>query len=171
MNQKRLQLVVKLEGFTNLSGQSLVEVVVALGVVVVLAIALVSSSLVTQKTSRSAAATSQATKLVQQNIEQIRVFRDRQGFGFLDNNNCWVLVTPDPDPLKWRLANTVPNTCPESIILGQTTFNRSVRIEAVAVNANQKRIKVTVTWADSGGVQTVSNTTVLSNCVTTSVAC
>lgn len=170
MNQKRLQLVVKLEGFTNLGGQSLVEVVVALGVVVVLAIALVSSSLITQKTSRSAANTAQATKLVQQNIEQIRVFRDRSGFGSLANSNCWVMVTSDPDPLTWRLANTAPNTCPESIILGQTTFKRSVRIED-AVNANQKRITVTVTWADSGGVQTVSNTTVLSNCVTTIVAC
>lgn len=145
-------------------GQSLVEVVVALGVVVILAIALVSTSLITQKTSRSAANTAQATKLVQQNIEQIRVFRDRRGFGSLENSNCWVLVATDPDSLNWRLANTAPNTCPESIILGQMTFNRSVRIEDGA-NANQKRIIVTVTWADSGGVQTVSNTTVLSNCV------
>lgn len=154
------------------SGQSLVEVVVALGVVVVLAIALVGASLVTQRTSRSAANTTQATKLVQQNIEQIRVFRDRRGFGSLANSNCWVMVTSDPDPVNWRLANTAPNTCPESIILGQTTFNRSVRIEdALNANANQKRITVTVTWADSGGVQTVSNTTVLSNCLTTNVAC
>lgn len=153
------------------SGQSLVEVVVALGVVVALAVALVTTSLVTQRTSRTAKNNTQATKLVQQNIEQMRVFRDRKGFLSLADGNCWVLVSSDVDPVNWTLVNNPPGVvCPEAIILNQTTFSRSVRITAGA-NANQKVVTVTVTWVDSGGIQTVSNTTVLSNCVNAGVSC
>lgn len=148
-------------------GQSLVEVVVALAVVVVLAISLVTASLLTQRTSRSATSNTQATKLVEENIEQIRVFRDRKGFSALNNGGCWVLVTTNPDPSNWTLSNS---SCPEPKILGGITFNRSMSI-AGGANANQKVVIVIVTWTDSTGQQTVSNTTVLSNCVSTTTSC
>lgn len=152
-------------------GQSLVEVVIALGVVVVLAVSLVAASLVTQRSARSAKNNTQATKLVQQGIENLRIFRDRQGFSALANDNCWVLInTSDTDVGNWKLANTPSAPCPESILLAETTFRRSIKIENGA-NSNQKKVTVEVTWVDSSGIQKVTNVTNLSNCVTGSVAC
>ncbi|MEK9147204.1 MAG: hypothetical protein AAB639_03330 [Patescibacteria group bacterium] len=155
-------------------GQSLVEVVIALGVVVVLAVSLVSASLVTQRSARSAKNNTQATKLVQQTIENLRIFRDRQGFAALANNSCWVLVnTSDTNVGNWKLANNLTNPsadCPQSISLAEVTFTRSIAIENGA-NSNQKKVTVVVTWVESGGTQTVTNVTNLSNCITTSVAC
>jgi type II secretory pathway pseudopilin PulG len=155
------------------SGQSLVEVVVALGVVVALAVSLVTTTLVTQRSSRTARNNTQATKLVQEKIEQMRVFRDRKGFDSLVNspaNSCWVLVSTDPDPVNWTLSNTSPNTCPQPVVLSQTTFARSI-VVTDGSNANQKVVTVTVTWNDPGGLQTVTNTTVLSNCVNVNTPC
>ena len=72
-------------------GQSLVEVVVSVGIAVMLAISLITTSLITQKSSRAARNNSQATKLVQQTLEQLRVYRDRYGFAALPN-------VPQPPP-------------------------------------------------------------------------
>jgi len=146
-------------------GQSLIEVVIALAVVVGLAVALLTTTLVVQKASRTSKNNSQATKLVQQNNEQIRILRDRQGFASLVNNNCWVLTnTGDTDPNNWKLANSSsapPVTCPELVPLDQALFNRSLKVED-GVNTDQKKVTVTVSWTDSGGTRSVSNQTILS---------
>lgn len=144
-------------------GQSLIEVVVALSIVSLLAIALITSSLVTQRTSRNATNDTQATKLVQQNIEQIRVFRDRRGFSALVDGACYVLNTSNPDPAGWTL-----NACGgvtangEAITLSNTQFTRKVAITTSGAN---KKITVTVNWQDGSNAKTVSNVTILSNCV------
>lgn len=148
----------------NRSGQSLVEVVVALGVVVALAVALITTSLVTQRTSRTAQNNTQATKLVQQNIEQVRVFRDRLGFSSLSNGSCLTLNTTNPDPLQWSLSNcSGPTAGGEVITLGSIDFTRKIAISTP--DTNRKQVIVTVSWTDSGGLQSVTNTTFLSNCV------
>lgn len=155
------------------SGQSLIEVVIALGVIVALAVSLVTASLVTQKSSRSAKNNTQAAKLAQQSVEQIRVFRDRVGFSALANNNCWVMLSTDTDPINWKLVNSGSSpsaTCPEALTLNETNFSRSIKIEA-GTNALQKKVTVTVTWTDSGGLQTVTNVTYLSDCVSSQTAC
>src|SRR3990172_11075319 len=90
---------------TFFGGQSLIEVVVSVGVAVLLAVSLITTSLITQKSSRSARNNSQATKLVQQTLEQLRVYRDRYGFAALPNvpqpPPAWYcLNTPDYDPLS-----------------------------------------------------------------------
>ena len=147
---------------TRFFGQSLIEVVIAMAVIVGLAVALVTTTLVVQKASRTSKNNSQATKLVQQNIEQIRILRDRKGFTVLTNNNCWVLInTTDADPNNWDLATTPSVACPELVVLNQVVFNRSLKIEDGA-NPDQKKITVTVSWTDSGGTQSVSNQTILS---------
>lgn len=159
----------------SLHGQSLVEVVVALGVVIALAVALVTTSLVTQRASRTAKNNTQATKLAQQSIEQMRVFRDRKGFVELVNNTggCKKLVMPSSDPNPpspapgWSISGSSP--CPEQIVQDQTTFGRSIVISNDSPSSpNRRVVAVTVTWTDSGGLQTVTSTTVLSNCVNTS---
>ena len=165
-------------------GQSLIEVVIALAVVVALAISLVTASLITQKTSRSATSNTEATKLVQENIEQIRVFRDRKGFSALTNSpasGCTggglVLVTTNSDPLQWTLSNSLSTpsvACPETKTLGQTNFSRKLTISdpaSASLIGKQKKVVVTVSWMDSSGTQSVSNDTVLSNCVSSTETC
>lgn len=145
----------------SLSGQSLVEVVVALGVVVALAMALITASLVTQRASRTAQSSTQATKLVQQNIERLRVFRDRNGFDQLANGTYRCIGDTDLDPSNWVLEG-IPANCP-AISLGNVDFTSEITISTPQVN--KKQVVVRVQWADSGGIQSVTNTTFLSNCV------
>lgn len=149
-------------------GQSLIEVVVAVGIVAVAVVALVSAIIFTQKTARSANLQTQATKLAEESIEQIRVVRDRRGFSYLVNDSCWKLVITDPaDPTTWNFSNTAPNICPEIISLGNIAFSRSIKIEDGS-NSRQKKVTITVSWQESGGVRSVINSTFFSNCLGTS---
>lgn len=90
------------------NGQSLIEVLVAVGVATLLGIALVSTAVLTQKTSRSTQNTAYATKLAQEMVEQLRIFRDQsrnklEAFPFyasLDPNYsiCYTITsTKNPD--------------------------------------------------------------------------
>ena len=153
----------KVQSSKLLRGQSLIEVVVALAVVTLLAISLVSTSLVTQRASRSAKNSTQATKLVEQNIEQIRVFRDRKGFDAIpvSTTSCYILSASDPNPGNWSLSTTNCTTGGEIITLNNTSFNRKIAITLPV--ANKKLIEVTVTWTDSGGSQTVKSQTFLTS--------
>jgi type II secretory pathway pseudopilin PulG len=141
-----------------LLGQSLIEVVIALGIVVALSTALITAGLITQRSSRTAQYNSQATRLAQQNIEQIRIFRDRQGFSAISDGSCFTIDASSPDPAIWTLSTAM---CPtgESLILGNIQFNR--RISISPDGSDKKIIEVTVSWEDSGGVQVVKNETIL----------
>src|SRR5437879_249242 len=95
------------------NGQTLIEVIVALGVAVILAVSLITTSLITQKAARSARNNTQATKLAQEYIEQIRVYRDRKGFAnafaSVTENVCLKLNTTNPTPENWTLDNISPS--------------------------------------------------------------
>src|SRR3989338_9855914 len=84
-------------------GQSLIEVVIGAGISVILAIALISTSLIVQKTARAAKNNTQATKLAQETIEQLRVMRDRKGFAAIGVGDCRGLVATGIDPVTWQL--------------------------------------------------------------------
>ncbi len=142
-------------------GLSLIEVVIALAVVVTLAVSLIATSLITQKSSVTARNNSQATKLVQQNIEQVRILRDRRGFNYLatiTDSSCYTLNTSIADPVNWTLDSCSTG---EAITFNNVVFTRKIALATIA--ANKKSITVTVTWTDSGGTQTVNNVTYLSD--------
>ena len=155
---------------TFFGGQSLIEVVVSVGVAVLLAVSLITTSLITQKSSRSARNNSQATKLVQQTLEQLRVLRDRKGFSvatFPDapTPTCFTFNSTDPEPINWALISTNcsdPLTNSQTITLDTTNFIR--KIEMVNQGAiNEKRlITVTVSWDESGQTRSVKSQTFLS---------
>ena len=154
-------------------GQSLLEVVVAVGIVSALAVALISTSLFTQKTSRSTAANTQASKLVQQNIEQLRIFRDRKGLIAFPDGNCNILTTVDAEPKNWGFSGC---SVGEKISANNVDFYRRIAISTISLFSDplKKKVVVTVSWTDSSGLQTVSNTTILtnlSNCIDASGAC
>lgn len=158
-------------------GQTLVEVIIALGIVVVLAVGLISASLITQRASRTAKNNAQATKLVQQNIEQMRIYRDRRGYEAIANspagNGCYRLEnTANPDINLWNLVSFA---CPqltlyESVPLDNVNFSRRVLI-ANGSSSTSKLITVEVAWNESDGVHKVASNTILSKCVVNAVGC
>lgn len=148
------------------AGQSLIEVVIALGIVVVGVVALVSTTIFTQKTARSANAQTQATKLAEESLEQIRVLRDRKGYGFLDTTSlCKVIDSSLPDPNNWQLNNCVSPG--QTIVLDNISFARMIVISEITPGV-KKMATVTVSWQESGGGRSVKNSTFLSNCLGTS---
>src|SRR3989344_2040124 len=159
---------------TFFSGQSLVEVVVSIGIAVILAISLITTSLITQKSSRSARNNSQATKLVQQTLEQIRVFRDRHSpddptvddkLEFLPNaptTTCYSLDATSSNPDNWTL-NSASCSTTQTITLDNTNFNRKIEmINEPLVTAEKRLITVTVSWDESGQTRSVKSQTFLS---------
>lgn len=151
----------------NWKGQSLIEVVVALAVVIMLAISLVATTLLVQKASKNASDTTKATKLVQQNIEQVRIFRDRNvgGFDTLPASGCFRIDTSGADPASWNLVplascTPIPPPGAEVLVFNNTTFSRWLSF--AAPTSTEKTLTVVVSWSDSSGIQQVSNSTFLS---------
>ncbi|MEX2028332.1 MAG: type II secretion system protein [Candidatus Curtissbacteria bacterium] len=158
----------------DLRGQSLIEVVVALAVVIMLAVSLVATTLLVQKASKNAQNTTQATKLVQQNIEQVRIFRDRgvTGFDALPDSGCHKLNTVNADPAAWTVSSLAscegnPPSGSESVVFENVTFNRWLSF--TSPSSRRKTVTVTVSWNDSGGNHEVTNQTVLSKLCQSSV--
>ena len=150
----------------NFGGQSLIEVVVSIGIAVILAISLITTSLITQKSSRSARNNSQATKLVQQTLEQWRVYRDRYGFAALPNvpppTPAWYcLNTPNSDPSSWAWDNTSCTTT-QTISLDNSNFTRKIEVLNQGVSNEKRLITVTVSWDESGQTRSVKSQTFLS---------
>src|SRR3989344_5991526 len=145
------------------TGQSLVEVVVSIGIAVILAISLITTSLITQKSSRSARNNSQATKLVQQTLEQLRVFRDRTGFSGLPSAPATTIcadfnIVDASNPSTWTFASPAP-ACPYFELVPNTIFSR--QIEFLNQGAEKRLITVTVSWDESGQTRSVKSQTIL----------
>lgn len=145
------------------AGQSLVEVIVSVGIAVVLAIALISAGLITNKTAGSARNNTQATKLAEQYIEQVRVYRDRRGISTLlsKGNGVFCIDSSNADPSLWDLVTA---GCPQTVTLGGVNFSRSITIAETSPSdpTHKKLISATVTWGESGGTQSVTSQTILS---------
>lgn len=151
-------------------GLSLIEVVIAMAIVVVVAVALVSTTIFTQKTSRSASAQIQAAKLAEENIEQLRVLRDRKGFDALHIRPCSILNASTSDIMLWNMdtaCSSMNEDSWEQIQLDNVLFRRKI---AVCVNpgpfcngsVDTKAVTVTVSWQEPGGTRSVSSVTYFS---------
>ena len=150
-----------------LPGLSLIEVMVSLAVLGLLAVALISTTLITQKGARAAKADTQAAKLVQEYSEQIRIFRDRKGFSSLvntpANQSTCINSTNFSNPESWILTTA---GCPEQNVVDNVTFTRQLNI--APIDDHKKQVTIAVTWVDSGGTQTRSHVLILSDCVQSS---
>lgn len=138
-------------------GQSLIEVVISAGISVILAIALISTSLIVQKTARAAKNNTQATKLAQETIEQLRVMRDRKGFAAITSGDCQGLNAQADDPSSWNLTSECGQ--PVNVEASGTKFSRKI---SVIENGNNKTITVTISWEEAGGQKFVTSQTILS---------
>lgn len=144
-------------------GQTMIEVVVAVGVAVMLCVSLITTSLVTQRTARSARNNTQATNLAQEYVEKLRIMRDRLGFDTLypmisdTSLNC-MTINDSGDASTWTLVScTDPGS--STILDSKTTFWR--KIDFTNKTINKINFDVYVVWDDSSGRQTVRSQGIL----------
>lgn len=124
----------------NVRGQSLVEIVVSVGVVALLITGVVVATTISLKNSQSATLRSLAVQFAQEGLESTRLLRNAaweefQGYAglwCLDKNNAW---TP-----------AVAGSCPANI---DGTFTRGVTF---VWNPLEERMEITisVSWDDGG---------------------
>lgn len=153
---------------TNKRGQSIIEVLIAFGVIVVLGIALVSAGLLTQRTSISARNNTQATKLVQGYLEQVRVIRDIVGYTAFKNAysdaTCYVVAnSTGSDPSLWSLSPSCTGTAPlngEIVTFNNVSFFRKVTL--ANTTSTNRDVNVTVTWKEGVNDRVITANTVLS---------
>jgi len=124
-------------------GQSLIEAVVAIGVVIMLVTGLIVGTTVALKNSRLARNRSTANKYAQEGIELARGLRDRGWIGFQARDGLYCLGDDSIFP------DTPSASC--TINIG-TAFTRSV-----SFNWQDPRMETVVTVSWYTGTQTVSS--------------
>lgn len=156
-------------------GQSLIEVLVAFAVSVLIGVALITASLAAQKTALGARNQSQATKLLQEYVEQTRAIRDANGYGGSGlqvpgvSPSCYTLSTPDlTNPAGWSMssfacpasATTLSASANQVPITNGATFYRWITI--TTIDSLKEKVAVDVSWAEGGNVRNVHSETIFS---------
>lgn len=137
---------------TTNSGQSLFEVVFAVGIMAIILVAVVALAAKSVKNSDLSGANASATKYAQGAVEWIRSQRDANWTNLTSHvgTNCLV-----GNPLSgW--GGALP--CP---ITGDTTFRR--RAILTSINPSTIDAAVEVSWTDSSGIHTVRSVTRFTN--------
>ncbi len=146
-------------------GQSLIEVLVAFGVVVMVGMALITASLATQRTSISARNKSQATELAQQYLEQVRVIRDVKGFSVPVTGCRTIDYSTSSNPALWAISSGVcTGLAPadgEQVTLNNIIYYRKVNFSVITTNLSTKAV-VKVDWKEGTNDRSVSNETIIS---------
>lgn len=145
-------------------GQSLIEVVIATAVIILLATGLIAGTTAALKANISARARSEATKLVQEGLEEARHDRDSgwQAFqGYTATYNPAYYCLPSTNTFTPTGGNGNPNTdttlCAANVLVTVGSGNISYRRYATFEwdNTNQRmRVSVMVKWLESGTERT-----------------
>lgn len=149
------------------AGQTLLELVMAIGVGVVVVTAIVSITTLSLKNSGFAKTNAQATRHSQEAIEWLRAERDKSWptvFAKSGVTAQYYCLTN----LAWPAA---PGTCTATQYITGTTFKREIslinRDLEPSIDGNETiQAEVTVTWNDSSGDHQSKLTTQLTNWVT-----
>lgn len=161
-NNYQFQIITNFK-FRFSAGQSLIEVVVSVGIAVILAVSLITTSLISQKSARIAKRNTQATKIAQETTEQVRVFRDRKGFEALPKTLCYKLSRKSPDDVfTWEF---LPVVCADKdtwqpVDSDKVTFFQ--KIEFNGKDDDNKLVTVSIGWDEPEGFKFVSSQTILS---------
>ncbi|MDP1722704.1 MAG: hypothetical protein Q8L37_05840 [Candidatus Gottesmanbacteria bacterium] len=134
------------------SGQTLAEVVVAIGVVVLLVTGLIFGTSVTLKASQYGKARSQAVQYAQEAIEVTRNLRDSGWTTFFTYGGV--------SPLSWCLNKAgvwtaMSGSCSTNI---DTVYTRTVTLTWIEIDKKMK-VDVVVSWIDGNKTFTVPVTT------------
>lgn len=155
---------------SNESGQTLMEVIIAMTVGILVVTALTFATIYSLRNANFAKTSSQATKLAQEGIERVRIGRDRYKpiTGNFKINNSDITSWDDPDLWSNQISpNCIPNcyfNITSSGVLQYTgttsslaepidpNFNRMVILsDDSRTYATQKTVMVIVTWTDASG--------------------
>ncbi len=145
-----------------MKGQSLFEVLVAVGVVGIVLLALVGLATSSIKNSSSSKNISRATRYSQEAVEWLRGERDRGWSDFAahvtaSNRYCFN-ISPIP-PNAWD--NT--GECTSDEYISGTNFIRNVLLTFSSGDSNKINVVVTTSWSDSQGNHDAKAETVLTN--------
>jgi type II secretory pathway pseudopilin PulG len=136
-------------------GQSLLEVLTALGVAVIIIVALSILAVSSLRNAQHARAQAEATKYVNGGLEQVRTVRDRQGWSMFFSYavpKCYSVQTSD-----WTLQED--SSCSGVPVSGHI---RTILLEDQTTPEGEgRKVTVTVSWTDSFGPNTSSATTIL----------
>jgi len=148
------------------SGQSLVEVIVAVGLILTAVVALLTLATSSMKSSGFGAAKARATKLANEEMELVRAYRDEFGWSVFSSATgvptcldpaapCHIEVNPITSVMTMRSGNDV----------AVLPFARSFVVvpPGVAVDQSTYTIAVRVTWTDQSGDHTVEISSVLAD--------
>lgn len=149
----------------NNSGQSLFEVIIALGLVAMIITAVVGLATSTVRNSTFSKDNSVVTKYAQEAIEWIRQQRDTEDWATFVTHTTRVHL----GTLSWTVTNdtvsgtsysrTVAFTCERYDVVSGT----KTTLVCPDTTTNSVGVKVTVTWADGQGVHSVSVPTTLTS--------
>jgi hypothetical protein len=131
------------------SGQSLVEVVVATGVITVIVTGLVVAAITSLKASQSSRARSIATKLTQDGMESMRNIRDNGWQTFISYSDGEAWCFPITNVLQGH-----GSTCTNNITIGTVRFTRTVLVTSQAGPPESADVTISVTWNESGITRT-----------------
>jgi type II secretory pathway pseudopilin PulG len=138
----------------NQSGQSLVEVIVAVGMMALLLVAILALVALSVKNSRLAKTRNQAVALAQEGIELMRTYRDYSWTELMSRANGTVFDLPD----NWIIANGLTNNCPSDFPIN-SVFRRCVSLNNTTGAIN---VLLTVAWQEGAKIYQTEQTTQLS---------
>lgn len=130
-------------------GQSLFEVLFAVGIAAIILIAVVSLSVQSVKTSDASKNNSLATKYALEGIEWVRQQRDNTVWATFSSYAGGVRNLGD---LNWTSGSSQ---------IGTSIFHRTIQL--TSSGADTFIVEIRVSWDDSGGAHEVKNTTKLTN--------
>ncbi|MBI3384756.1 hypothetical protein HY030_01015 [Candidatus Gottesmanbacteria bacterium] len=126
-------------------GQSMIETLIALGIGVLIIVALVQSIVTSIKNSQFAKNQTLATRFSQEGIEIIRSVRDRLGWpSFYNSYNTKTKCLGSNDYTTW--GDTLPCTINTGDI-----FSRQASFSDPSGSGNQILVNVTTAWTDTTG--------------------
>ena len=138
----------------KLRGETLIEIVLAIGLAVMVLFALVVLGSSSIKTGTSSSRRSVAEKLSSSGIEAIRYLRDTNGFDNL-SNGCYKI---DPDQIVDNLAC---DTWDALTLADGSKYDRKIEVADYAGSSTMKKVTATSKWVESGGDKQVVISTVL----------
>lgn len=142
-------------------GQSLLEVIVASGVLVFVLVAVVSGMILSVRNSRFAQNQALATKYTQETIEMFRHFYSALGWEafyqeFLNDSAVatfsyclpTLITEPDPQVAAQEFQDLSPGPCPPTTYIPGTEFLREVSVIRGATVDDPIELEVRVSWIE-----------------------
>lgn len=142
------------------SGQSLFEVVMALGIMAMIIVTLVLLATLSIRNSSYSVNKSLASKYSQEMIEWLRSQRDTDWDSFYQKTTAqkWCMPT-----LSWTESIMNVACYPDNPVVGTNNLFREVTLSSSLVDPQNVEVDVNVYWNDSQGRHEVHTNTVFSN--------